>query len=82
MRDIYDVYIKINEVIPKEYIEFKNKLKKYIDSLWNKAPEVCRSAETFIPFANILIEYILNIFELKNKDQMWKFDVRNIFNGE
>jgi hypothetical protein len=82
MRDIYDVYISIYEVIPKECIEFKTALKKYIDSLWNQAPEVCRSSETFIPFANILIEYIPNIFELTDEEPIWKFNVRNIFKGE
>lgn len=51
LRDIVDVYNKIIKVIPDENIEFKNDLKKYIDSLWNKAPE------TFIPFVKTYSKY-------------------------
>ena len=80
-RDIIDVYEKINEVIPNEYNEFKKELKDYIDSLWNQAPEVRMSSHTFIPFSNILIKYIPNIIHLSNEDLIWKFNVRDIFNG-
>lgn len=81
MRDIIDVYEKINKVIPLEYDKFKKELEDYIDSLWNQSPEVRMSSHTFIPFANILIKHIPNILHLSNEDERWKSDVRNIFNG-
>jgi hypothetical protein len=82
MRDIIDVYEKINEVIPLKCNKFKKELKNYIDSLWNQAQEVRMSSHTFIPFANILIKHIPNILHLSNEDERWKFNVRDIFNGK
>jgi hypothetical protein len=82
-RDIESVYDKIIQIIPinKNTTKLIEELKDFIDTLWNKAPEVRRSAETFIPFMNILIKNIPNIMELKNDDDKWKFDVRDIFAG-
>jgi hypothetical protein len=83
LRDIVDVYKKIDEIIPFDYIEFKQSLKYYIENyIWNKAPEVRRSKETHIPFLNILLKYIPNLFELTDCDPIWKFYVRNIFSGK
>jgi hypothetical protein len=81
LRDIVDVYNKINFIIPNDYVEFKKELKNYIDSLWNKAPEVLRSAETYIPFSYILMKYIPNICDLTTDEPSWKFNVKNIFEG-
>lgn len=81
-RDIVDVYDKIISVIPNENYEFKNELTKYINSLWNKAPEVRCGAETFIPFENILLKFIPNILNLKENDPRWQFNVLDIYNGE
>ena len=81
-RDIVDVYDKIIKVIPDENTEFKNELKKYVKTLWNKAPEVRRGPETFMPFANILLTYVPNILNLTHNDPRWQFDVLAIYNGE
>jgi hypothetical protein len=81
MRDIVDVYNKIIKIIPDDKIELKSLLKEFIDSIWNKAPEVRRGPETFVPFGNILINYIPNILELTHDEPRWKFDVRDIFEG-
>lgn len=79
-RDIVDVYKKINDEIPPDYIEFKQSLKNYIEnSTWNKAPEVRASKEMFLPFLSILLEFIPNLQELTENDEIWKFNVRNIF---
>ena len=82
LRDIYDVYEIINSYIPFEYNELKKDLKNYIDSIWNQAPEVRRSSETYIPFANILIKYIPNISCLEPNDDKWKFNIKDIFEGK
>lgn len=82
LRDIVDVYKKIDEIIPSDNIEFKQKLNDFIDSIFNLAPEVRRSKETYIPFLNILIKYIPNLFELAYDEPIWKFYVKNIFSGK
>lgn len=81
LRDIYDVYEIIDSYIPYEYNELKKDLKDYIDSIWNQAPEVRRSSDTYIPFANILIKYIPNISDLQPNDEKWKYNIKNIFEG-
>lgn len=81
MRDIVDVYNQIIKIIPNDEVELKSLLKEFIDSLWNKAPEVRRGPETFVPFGNILINNIPNILELTHDEPRWKFDVRDIFEG-
>jgi hypothetical protein len=81
MRDIIEVYNKIIKVIPDDQVELKTLLKEFIDSLWNKAPEIRRGPETFVPFGNILINNISNILELNHDEPRWKFDVRDIFEG-
>ena len=80
-RDIINVYNKIIYIIPNNYTEFKEELKNYIDSLWNKAPEVRSSSETYIPFRYILIKHISNITDLEDDEPSWIFDVKNIFEG-
>ena len=80
-RNILDVHKEIMNVIPDENIIFKNDLQKYIDSIWNKAPEVCRGSDTFIPYTFILYKYIPNPHTLNENDPNWKFKVRDIFNG-
>lgn len=80
-RDIHDVYAKIIVVIPDEYVEFKNELTNYIKSLCYTAPELRISSHTYMPFAEILIDYIPNIYELTTEDELWKINVRNIFRG-
>jgi len=82
LRDIYDVYEIINSYIPFEYNELKKDLKNYIDSIWNKAPEVRRGSETYIPFANIILKYIPNISYLEPNDDKWKFNIKDIFEGK
>ena len=81
MRDIIEVYNKIIDIIPDDQVEVKSLLNEFIDSLWNKAPEIRRGPETFVPFGNILINNIPNILELNHSEPRWKFDVRDIFEG-
>jgi len=81
-RDIVDVCEQIIQAIPVDQIKLKKELEDYIGSLWNKAPEVKRGSETFIPVANILISNIPKILELTSEDPKWNFDVRNIFKGK
>lgn len=81
MRDIVEVYNKIIKVIPDDQVKLKSSLKEFIDLLWNQAPEIRKGPETFIPFSNILLNYIPNILELNHNEPRWKFDVRDIFEG-
>lgn len=78
-RLIEDVYNKIIIKIPDSEIEMKAELKIFINSLWNKAPEVRTGPEVFIPFVNILSRYIdSNDLNLTG----WKKEVVNIFNDK
>jgi hypothetical protein len=78
-RNIIDVYLEINDIIPNEFNELKDELKIYIDSLWNKAPEVLISSSTYIPFGNILNKHISKI---ENNNQQWIYEISNIFEGK
>jgi hypothetical protein len=81
MRDIVEVYNKIIAVIPDEQIELKNDLIKYIDTQWNKLPEIRKSPEAFVTFSNILFTHIPNIDQLTHEEPRWKFNTRDIFEG-
>jgi hypothetical protein len=74
-RSVDKVLDKIISIIPEQEIELKTELKMYLDSLYNKAPEVRRSHECWIPLRNILISKV-PIF-----DENWKCLVLQEFNG-
>jgi hypothetical protein len=78
-RDIIDVHLQIYNVIPEENIEFKNELKKYINSILNIAPECRISARTYVGYSIILSKYIQDVNE---NDSNWKNQVINIFSGK
>jgi len=82
LRDILDVHKQIMNVIPEENVEFRRALQNYIDSIWNQPPEACRGSYTYIPYTLILSKYIPNPHLLNDNDPIWKFQVRDIFNGE
>ena len=77
LRDIEDVHKKIIVYIPDEKLELKNSLNEYIDSIWNLAPEIRSSAGTFVPYINILTQYL-------DKDDIntdWNIKITNIINA-
>ncbi len=76
-RLIEEVYKQIDTKIPESEIQFRTELKKYVESLWNKAPEVRMGPEVYIPFIAILEKYINPHAE--NLPQ-WQLDIINIFN--
>ena len=77
-RQIEDVYKQIIEKIPESEHELKKNLDKFIESIWNKAPEVRTGLEVYLPFANILAQYIHpHEFNFTG----WKKEVVDIFNG-
>ena len=80
-RDIGEVHNKIMNVIPDENIDFKSELQEYMVSISFRAPEIRRSSITFTPYAVILYKYIPNPELLNENDPIWKFQVRDIFNG-
>jgi len=81
-RDIEDVYKLMIIKIPCSEKEFKLELKKYINSLWNKAPEVRTGSYAFISYYEIMLKYIPNYHNLTNNDHKWMFVCRDIFAGE
>lgn len=76
-RDIEYVHNQIIFYIPDEKVELKNSLNNYIDSIWNLAPEIRKSAGGFVPYINILVKH-LNENDA-NKD--WNIKIKNIING-
>lgn len=78
-RNIADVHKQIINIIPDDNNDLKKELDNYIYSLWNLAPELYYSAETYIPYSNILSKHIC--FEDKNEPK-WKYHVKDIFCGK
>jgi len=77
-RDISEVTQKIIEEIPESEVILKNKLIRYISSLWNLAPEVLVSSHVWIPVQDILNAHI-------NTDKInepWVQKTIRIFNNE
>lgn len=77
MRDVYDVCETVMEIIPDAEIVFLQELRKFSNSLWNKAPELRQGSELWIQFGIILQK---NIGESFDKD--WKRRVFNIYNDK
>ena len=79
-RDIIDVYNKIILVIPEQHNQLKKDLKSYYQiDLCYKAPELRKSGDVYIVFANILENYVLNH---TNMEESWIFEMQKIFRGE
>jgi len=75
-RDIIDVYEQIDTCIPMNYNDLKNELFEYILTLAFKAPEVRKSADTYILFARILYKYT------KDLNEDWVQIVKDIFSDK
>ncbi len=77
-RLIEDVHKQIYRIIPLDKIELRGNLRAYVDSLWNKAPEVRSGPEVYLPYASILSAWIdphgENLAD-------WEIQVIKIFNG-
>ena len=52
--NVYDAYIRIMQIIPEDNSKLRDELTKYIDSLWNIAPEEFETEYFWIPFIKIL----------------------------
>jgi hypothetical protein len=79
-RDIIDVYNKIILIIPEEHKQLKKDLQLYYQvDLCYKAPELRKSGDVYIVFANILENYVLNH---TNMEESWIFEMQKIFRGE
>lgn len=70
------VIIMVLEKIPHTEIRLIQCIKKYYDSLWNKAPETLKSRDGWDPFLNILNSFIPII----HAD--WHKDIYNIVKGD
>jgi len=80
-RNIKDVHKLMFEKIPDSEIKFKSELKKYIESLCNKAPELGTYPDVFMSYYIIMLNYIPNYHNLTNDDPKWMFKCRDIFAG-
>jgi len=80
LRDIEDVHKKIIAIIPDENKELKDELNKFIESIWNLAPELRKSGYTFFPYQNILLKH-LHDNDDDNLNNVWKHQMQDIFNG-
>lgn len=63
LRSVIDVIKLLTNIIPKNEIELINELNKYVKTLYNKAPELLKSSDCWIPFIHILNYYIPDIIE-------------------
>jgi hypothetical protein len=75
-RLVEDVLKKVLEVIPSNEIELIKELNLYYRSLDNKAPEIRRAAEGWIPFINILNYFI------PNKVEDWHITIKDILENK
>jgi hypothetical protein len=73
-RHIDDILKIIIKIIPKQEETLLNELDIFAKSLWNKAPEVMRGSDCWIPFIQILNN---NIPEIKED---WQIEIFNILN--
>jgi hypothetical protein len=79
-RDIIDVYNKIMIVIPEQHNKLKKDLQSYYQfDLCYKAPELRKSGDVYIEFANILENYVSNHTNMK---ESWIFEMQKIFRDE
>jgi len=79
-RLIEDVHDRIIKVIPETETDLLQDLDKFINSIWNKAPEVRCSSEVYVPYYNILWNHGFGELD-RDQDPDWKFHVRDIFAG-
>jgi hypothetical protein len=62
-RSVIDVIKLLSNIIPRNETELINELNKYVKSLYNKAPELLKGTECWLPFIHILNYYIPDITE-------------------
>ena len=74
-RSVDKVLEKIIILVPEEEEKIKRALNDYLESLWNKAPEVRRGPECWVPLQQLLGSYITSF------DEEWKQQVLKEFNG-
>jgi hypothetical protein len=74
-RSVDKVLEKIIRLVPEEEEKIKKVLNDYLESLWNKAPEVRRGPECWVPLQKLLTSYIPSF------DKEWKQQILKEFNG-
>lgn len=81
-RLLENVHDAIMAAIPETEVGIRNALQNYIDTIWNKAPEVRQGPEVYGPYTDILVSHICaNGLLVEGEDAEWKFVVQDIFNG-
>jgi hypothetical protein len=77
-RLIEEVNKKIYRAIPVEQIKFRKELLNYMETLWNKAPEVRSGPDVYMQYASILAKWIDPHCE---NLKPWEKNIIDIFNG-
>ncbi len=77
-RLIEEVHQQIYRAIPFDQIQLRNELRTYVETLWNKAPEVRAGPEVYLPYASILAKWIDPHSE---NIKPWQKNIIDIFNG-
>jgi hypothetical protein len=75
-RCVSEIIDKILGHIPITEAELRDEILTYQNSLWNKAPELLRTSECWIPLQIILNKNIQEI------DADWKNNVLRIYNND
>lgn len=78
-KDITTICNKMKHVIPKEQTEFIFALEEFIELNQNRNETQTTNKEEIL--YNILLKFIPNIEDLIHSEPRWKFDVRDIFEG-
>jgi hypothetical protein len=75
-RDVIKVIEELNKFIPDSEETLKYELNNYLQSLWNKAPEVLRTSYCWEPLIKILNKFIPNLSE------NWHFQIQKIISNK
>jgi hypothetical protein len=62
-RLVIDVIKQIIPIIPEDKTELMDELQTFKKSLWNKAPELQRNADCWVPFIQLLNKHIPDIVD-------------------
>jgi hypothetical protein len=75
LRSVDDFIIQILQIIPEKEKKFICELEDYLNSLWNKGPEIKIDFQGWKPLTNILNKHIPIVSE------EWQRKIQNICNN-
>jgi len=75
-RSVANIIERIIPVIPDNEKNVREDIKKFYETLWNKAPEILKSKELWLELHYILVK---NVTELETP---WKKEIIDIYTGK